>query len=106
MENQNICGLTPIEIEELKEKHGFLILASITQGENTYHAIFKEPNFNVLESTRKMSQNNEIKATTALYKNCIVKADEAISTRDYLQLKAAESIGAHMQSFSTKVKNL
>lgn len=105
-EEQLICGLSVAEIEDLKQQHGFLIVATVKQGENTHHAIFKEPNFQVLESSRKIGKTDEIKATKALYNNCIVKADDAIATRDYLKLKAVESVGKHMQSFSVEVKNL
>ncbi len=106
MTNNNICGLTTAEIEELKATHGYLILATVKQGESTYHAIFKEPNEKVLESTRKISQKNEIQASLILYKNLVVAADEAFESRDFLRLKAAESIGVHMSSFSVDTKNL
>lgn len=101
-----ICGKTLEEIEVLKEKHGCLILATVKQGVETYNAIFKEPTYVVLEASRKISQTDEIKATKVLYKSCLVVADQEIADRDYLQVKAVESIGKHMTSFSVEVKNL
>lgn len=104
--NKLICGLTETEIETLKEQHKFLILAEIKQGDNVYHAIFKEPTFQTLEATGAIAKNNEVKGTIALYNNCLVKADEAIETRELLKLKAVESVALHMNSFDVSVKNL
>ena len=101
-----ICGLTEAEIQELKTQHGALILATVSQGETEHHAIFKEPNFKTLEATGTISKSNEMKGTIALYDNCIVKADEEISQRDLLKLKAVQAVANHMQSFSVSVKNL
>lgn len=106
MKDVIICGKTVEEIEALKEEHGCLILATVKQGDNEYNAIFKEPNFIVLESSRKISKTDEIKATKSLYNNCIVVADQEIEQRDYLKVKAVESVGKHMSSFSVDVKNL
>ncbi|WP_233860994.1 hypothetical protein [Tenacibaculum piscium] len=104
--NDKICGLSVEEIENLKAKHGCLILATVKQADQKYHAIFKEPNFVTLESARTIGQTDEIKAAKTLYNNCIIVADLAIENRDYLRLKAVESVGKHMQSFSVDVKNL
>ncbi|OBW40807.1 hypothetical protein AB670_02758 [Chryseobacterium sp. MOF25P] len=106
MDKKNICGLSETELEELKEKHGFLIVGTISQGESQYNAIFKEPDFKTLEATGSIAKNNEIKGTKALYDNCIVKADHEIENRDFLKLKSVECVANHMNSFSTSVKNL
>lgn len=103
---ENICGLNDAELAELKEKHGFLIVGTITQGESVYSAIFKEPDFKTLEATGSIAKNSEIKGTKALYDNCIVKADPEIEERDFLKLKSVECVANHMNSFSTSVKNL
>lgn len=103
---ENICGLNDAEITALKEKHGFLIVGTITQGESQYNAIFKEPDFKTLEATGSIAKNNEIRGTIALYDNCIVKADQEIENRDFLKLKSVECVANHMNSFSTSVKNL
>jgi len=76
------------------------------QQENTFHAIFKEPTFEVLEATGAIGKNSEIKGTIALYENCIVKADDEINNRDFAKLKALEGLAQHMNSFSVSVKNL
>ncbi len=106
MSKELICGLTAEEIEGLKSQHGCLILATVKQADNTYNAIFKEPSFKVLEATRKIAKSNELQGSKTLYNNCLIVADEAFETRDYLKLKAVESVGKHMESFSTEVKNL
>ena len=106
MEDQLICGLSETEIQELKEKHGALILGTVKQGENEYHAIFKEPNFKTLEATGAVTERSVIRGTKALYDNCIVKADEEIEQRDLLQLKAVQAVAEYMQSFNVSVKNL
>jgi hypothetical protein len=101
-----VCGLDETQIEGLRKKHGFLVTVTITQGENTLSAIFKEPTFEVLEATGAIGKNSEIKGTIALYENCIVKADDEINNRDFAKLKALEGLAQHMNSFSVSVKNL
>lgn len=101
-----ICGQTKLQIEQLKRKYGFLVIVSVSQGENTFNAIFKEPTFEVLEATGAIGKNSEIKGTIALYENCIVKADDEINNRDFAKLKALEGLAKHMNSFSVSVKNL
>lgn len=104
--SKKICGLTPEEIEELKKEHGFLILGTVKHGNKEYQAIFKEPSYQVLEAIRKVQKNNDMQGAKAMYNNCVVIADKAIEDRDYLKIKAAESIGKHLQSFQVEVKNL
>lgn len=103
---QPICGLSEVQIQELKQEHGVLILGTVKQGEETFHAIFKEPSFQVLESVGAISEKSEVKGSVALYDNCVIAADEAFKTRDFLKLKAIESLAKHMNSFSVEVKNL
>lgn len=104
--NNTICGLTESQIQDLKEQHGFLIIGTVKQGDEEYNTIFKEPSFKVLEAMGAISKNNEVKGTVALYENCIVAADEAFQSRDFLKLKAVESLAQHMNSFNVTVKNL
>ena len=101
-----ICGYTPAQIEGLKKQHGFLVVVDVKQGDQTLHAIFKEPTFSVLEATGAIGKNSEIKGTVALYDNCIIKADAEIERRDFVKLKALEGLAKHMNSFSVDVKNL
>ena len=101
-----ICGLSEDQIEELKQEHGVVILGTVKQGKDTFHAIFKEPNFTVLESVGAISAKSEVKGSVALYDNCVIVADEAFKTRDFLKLKAIETLAKHMNSFSVDVKNL
>ena len=101
-----ICGLSEAQIEELKQEHGVLILGTVKQGTESFHAIFKEPNFTVLESVGAISAKSEVKGSVALYDNCVITADEAFKTRDFLKLKAIETLAKHMNSFSVDVKNL
>lgn len=101
-----ICGLSESQIEELKQEHGILILGTVKQGEETFEAIFKEPSFQVLESVGAISEKSEVKGSVALYDNCVIAADDAFKTRDFLKLKAIETLAKHMNSFSVEVKNL
>lgn len=108
MENNEklICGLSDIEILQLKEKHGFLILGEVKQAGTTYQAIFKEPDFKTLEATGAVGEKNAIKGTIALFDNCVIASDDALSQRDFLKLKAVECLAQHMNSFNVTVKNL
>lgn len=101
-----ICGLDVAGIEELKNKHGFLILGIVKQGTKTFNAIFKEPDQKILQATKAVQKIDEFKGTMALYNNCIVKADPEIEHRDYLKMKVVECVPKHMQSFEVEVKNL
>lgn len=76
------------------------------EANHTFHAIFKEPTFEVLEATGAIGKNSEIKGTVALYDNCIIEADPEIKNRDFAKLKALEGLAQHMNSFSVGVKNL
>ncbi|UWY28803.1 hypothetical protein N4T20_02510 [Flavobacterium sp. TR2] len=85
------------ELQNAKEEY---------ESKHMFHAIFKEPTFEVLEATGAIGKNSEIKGTVALYDNCIIKADDEISGRDFAKLKALEGLAKHMNSFSVDVKNL
>lgn len=101
-----ICGLTEAEIQNLKEQHGALILGTVKQGDQEYHAIFREPNFKIMEAAGAVTERSEIRGTKALYDNCVVKADPEVEQRDMLQLKAVQAVAEYMQSFNVSVKNL
>ncbi len=101
-----ICGFTQAQIQELKQEHGILILGTVKQGKETFEAIFREPSFQVLESVGAISEKSEVKGSVALYDNCVIAADDAFKTRDFLKLKAIETLAKHMNSFSVEVKNL
>ncbi|WP_163444432.1 hypothetical protein [Flavobacterium columnare] len=101
-----ICGLTDAQIEALKRQHGFLVIVDVVQGGTTYNAIFKEPDFAVLEATGSIGKNNEIKAGIALYENCVVAIDKEIEGRQFAKIKALEGLAQHMNSFDVSVKNL
>ncbi|MBB5636748.1 hypothetical protein HDF26_005224 [Pedobacter cryoconitis] len=108
MENNEklICGLSDAQILQLKEKHGFLILGEVKQAGTTYQAIFREPDFKTLEATGAVGEKNAIKGTIALFDNCVIASDDALSQRDFLKLKAVECLAQHMNSFNVTVKNL
>lgn len=101
-----ICGLDNTRIEALKAEHGFLILGTVKQGENTYHAIFKEPTTKVMKAVETVEKTDKLQASINMFNNCIVKCDDEINKRDYLKIRSVESVVKHMQSFSVEVKNL
>ena len=101
-----ICGLTPEEIQNLKEEHGELVLVEVSSEGVTHQVIFKEPTFKHLEAITKISKTDEVKAAQAAYVNYVVKADEAIEKRDLLKLKAVEALMVRVQNTKATAKNL
>uniref|UniRef100_UPI0039A6CBB7 hypothetical protein n=1 Tax=Ornithobacterium rhinotracheale TaxID=28251 RepID=UPI0039A6CBB7 len=100
------CGLSPEEIEHLKEQHGALVLVSVNYAGQTHQVIFKEPTFKQLEALTSISKSNEMKAVQTAYVNYIVKADAEIEARDMLKAKAVEALMARMQKTTAEAKNL
>ncbi len=105
-ENVLICGLGQAEIDQLKLEYGFLILGTVKQGGDTYHAIFKEPTLAVMKAVKKVEEKDKLQSSVNLFNNCVVAQDEAFEGRDYLKIQAAGSIAKHLQSFSVETKNL
>ena len=92
----NICGLSETEIQTLKEEHGELVLVEVASEGKTHQVIFKEPTFKQLEVITKIAKTDEVKSAQAAYVNCVVKADEAIANRDFIEAKSSRSlIGTH-----------
>lgn len=106
MKENIICGKTLSEIEELKEKHGALVLIEVKEGDQTHRAIFKEPTFKVLEAVNKISKSDELKGVQTAYDNCVVVADDAIQTRDLLKVKAVSTLMERVQNTTAQAKNL
>lgn len=107
MENteQLICGLSAVEIEELKLKHGALVHVVVNNGAQ-HDVIFKEPTFTQMEELLKITKTNEMKAVQSAYANYLVVADQAIEDRDMLKVKAIEALMARMQKTTAEAKNL
>lgn len=105
-EPATICGLTPEEIQNLKEEHGELVLVEVSAEGVTHQVIFKEPTFKHLEAITKISKTDEVKAAQAAYINYVVKADKAIEKRDLLKLKAVEALMVRVQNTKATAKNL
>ena len=101
-----ICGLDTAQIEELKAEKGALVLVEITAERKVCKAIFKEPTFDALKASNKISKADEIKALKTIYNNCIVKADEEVANRDVLKIKAVEALMARVNKTTTEAKNL
>lgn len=106
MQEEQICGLSATEIEELKEKHGALVLVEVTYAGKKQQVIFKEPTFKQLEALSSISKSNEMKAVQSAYANYIVKADEEIQNRDMLKAKAVGALMVRMQNTTAEAKNL
>ncbi len=106
MKEKLICGLTTDEIDDLRKKHGYLVLGTIKQGEKKYQAIFKEPSTETLKASGSIGKTDEVQGTLTLYNNCKVVVDPEIEKRDFLKMKSVECLAEHMNSFKVEVKNL
>jgi len=106
MENELICGLTPDQINELKARHGALFLVSVVDEAGEYKAVCKEPSMDVIQASATIGKSDEMKASLALYDNCVLAKDTAIEKRALLKLQVIKAIGERMNSLSTISKNL
>lgn len=104
--NELICGLTPDQINELKAKHGHLSLVTVTEGDEKYVGIFKEPTMEALSAITALSKQDEVKASIALFDNCVVMCDEAMKKRPRVRLSAIAQLSEIMKPLEGNIKNL
>lgn len=106
MNDNLVCGLTPQQIQELKAKHHTIYQTEIKDGEETFLAIFREPDMTVLSAVNALGKTDELKGVLVLFDNCVVACDEAIRKRDLLKIEVSKSISSRMTALSSSVKNL
>lgn len=101
-----LCNLTVEQVQALKQKHGFIFEVTVTDGENEYKAICKEPTMEAMQASQAVGKDDELKASVVLYDNCVLAADAAISTRFLLKVQVIKAIGEKMNMLSVTTKNL
>ena len=106
MENELICGLTPDQINELKAKHGHLSLVTVTEGDGKYQGVFKEPTMDALSAITALAKQDEVKASLALFDNCVLVCDEAMKKRPRVRLSAIAQLSEIMKPLEGHIKNL
>lgn len=106
MEEKLICGLTATEIEDLKLKYGALVLVEVGLEEDKSQVIFKEPTFDILRASNKLSKADEMKALETIYHNCLVVVDPLVVSSDILKIKAVEALMARISKTQGEAKNL
>jgi len=106
MENELICGLTPDQIDELKAKHGHLSLVTVTEGDGQYQGIFKEPTMDALSAITALAKQDEVKASLALFDNCVIACDDAMKKRPRVRLSAIAQLSEIMKPLEGHIKNL
>ena len=106
MTNELICGLTPDQINELKAKHGALFLVTVKDEVGDYQAVCKEPSMEVIQASSALGKVDDMKASIALYDNCVLAKDASIEKRALLKLQVVKAIGERMSSLSVITKNL
>lgn len=104
--NEIICGLTPDQINELKAKHGRLSLVTVTDGEEQYVGVFKEPTMETLSAITTLAKQDEVKASLALFDNCLLACDEAMKKRPRVRLSAIAQLSEIMKPLEGHIKNL
>ncbi len=104
--NELICGLTPDQINELKAKHGHLSLVTVTEGDEKYVGIFKEPTMEALSAITALSKQDEVKASIALFDNCVLACDDAMKKRPRVRLSAIAQLSEIMKPLEGHIKNL
>ena len=101
-----ICGLTEKAIVDLKKEHGVLFVVEISEGDNSYKAVCKEPTVTIMTAVNAIAKTDEIKGTMVLFTSCLIACDEDINKRDVLKLQVAGSISERMTNLTRSVKNL
>ncbi len=101
-----ICGLNAEAIQELKNKHGFIFEVTVTDGENEYKAICKEPTMEAMQASQAVGKTDDLKASVVLYDNCVLASDTAIQGRFLLKVQVIKAIGEKMNMLSVTTKNL
>lgn len=101
-----ICGQTAEQISQLKKAHGAIFQVDIKDGDAVYTAIYKEPDAVILSAVTAISKTDEIKGVIAMYTQCVLAADEAITKRDMLKMSVANAIIEGTTKLTRSVKNL
>lgn len=101
-----ICGKTIEEIRGMRMKHGHLFVVSVSDEDNTFYAVCKEPTMQIIEATQAISKANETKGAITLYTNCMVLADDDIKSRDMLKIQVAAAIGKKVSKLASSAKNV
>jgi hypothetical protein len=106
MKQTIICGLTEEAIKNLKQKHGSIFLVTISDEAGAYQAVCKEPSMEVFQATQALMKTDEMKASVAIYDNCVLERDEEIEKRFVLKLQVAKAIGERLSKVQVSSKNL
>lgn len=106
METNTICGLSPKEIDELKIKHHNIIVIQLTTKGKTHTAVFKEPTMQIMQAVNNMQKQDEFKGISVMYDNCIIAADDAITNRDMLKIKAIQGLNEYLNDCEIEEKNV
>ncbi len=106
MEKEPICGLSATELDHLKAKHGYLSLITVTDNTKEYQGIFKEPTMDILSAVTALSKQDEVKASLALFDNCLVQCDEEMKQRPRIKLSAIAQLSETMKPLEGHIKNL
>jgi hypothetical protein len=101
-----ICGLNADAIAALKKKHGFIFEVTVSDGENEYQAICKEPTMEAMQASQAVGKMDDLKASVVLYDNCVLASDAAIEGRFLLKVQVIKAIGEKMNMLSVTTKNL
>jgi hypothetical protein len=104
--NQLICGLTAEQIEALKSSNGFIFQVTVSDGENEFNAICKEPTMDIMQASQAIGKNDELKSSMVLFDNCVLAADPSIKERFLLKVQVIKALGERMNSLSVTSKNL
>ena len=105
-ENELICGLTSDQINELKAKHGRLSLVTVVDGDEKYVGVFKEPSMDTLSAITALAKQDEVKASLALFDNCLLACDDAMKKRPRVRLSAIAQLSEIMKPLEGHIKNL
>lgn len=99
-------GLTQVEIDKLKARHGKLTLISVSDGEDgEHHLWFKKPSMDVIKAASSQVNSSPIDSAQIFWKNCLVKGDNTLVDDVEIFTSVAPLLNELVEERTTEVKN-
>lgn len=99
-------GLTPEQIEQLKEKHRKVVRVDIVDGDETHIGYFKRPDFATVKAVTKLSKTDEVEAGRVLFKNCWLGGSQWLEQDAVLFMAVQVQLGKILNGCMGSLKNL
>lgn len=99
-------GITEMQIEAFKTKHGKIHRVDIVDGVDTHIGYFHRPDFQTIKAVTKVSKTDEVEAGKVLFNNCWLGGSEALRTDAILFMAVQVQLGKLLNGCMGSIKNL